>query len=92
MTSEVPSPIADSERPLPPLLRLVRRAWILGDRSHSASRTACTDRKRVRCGFGLGLSAGALSPAVGNDLCPLTWCAALTLGYAATCRFACIFR
>ncbi len=36
---------------------------------------------------------GALGPAVGNDiLCALTWCAALTMGYAATRRFACIFR
>ena len=43
---------------------------------------------------GLGLSAGhVLGPAVGNDiLCALTWCAALTMGYAANCRFACIFR
>ena len=36
---------------------------------------------------------GALGPAVGNDiLCALTWCAALTMGYAATCYFACISR
>ena len=35
---------------------------------------------------------GALGPAVGSDiLCALTWCAALIMGYAATCRFACIF-
>ena len=35
----------------------------------------------------------ALGPAVGNDiLCALTWSAALTMVYAATCRFACIFR
>jgi hypothetical protein len=36
---------------------------------------------------------GALGPAVGNDiLCALTWCAALTMGYAAACRFACVSR
>ena len=36
---------------------------------------------------------GALGPAVGNDIvCGLTWCAALTMGCAAACRFACIFR
>ena len=36
---------------------------------------------------------GALGFAVGYDiLCVLTWCATLTMGYAATCRFACIFR
>jgi hypothetical protein len=35
----------------------------------------------------------ALGPAVGNDiLCALTRAAALTMVYAATCRFACIFR
>ena len=35
----------------------------------------------------------ALGPAVGNDiLCALTWSAALTMVYAATCRFAGIFR
>ncbi len=34
----------------------------------------------------------ALGPAVSNDiLCALTWSAALTKVYAATCRFACIF-
>jgi len=36
---------------------------------------------------------GALGPAVGNDIgCALTWCAALTMGHVATCRFAFIFR
>ena len=36
---------------------------------------------------------GPLGPAVGNDiLCAPARCAALTMGYAATCRFACIFR
>ena len=36
---------------------------------------------------------GALGPAVGNDiLCAVTWCAALTMGYTGTRRFACIFR
>jgi hypothetical protein len=35
----------------------------------------------------------ALGPAVRNGiLCALTWPAALTMGYAATCRLACIFR
>lgn len=34
-----------------------------------------------------------LGPAVGNDvLCVLAWSAALTMVYAATCRFACIAR
>jgi hypothetical protein len=58
---------------------------------------------RLRGGRGLGggdvhpplpqRGIGALGPAVGNDiLCALTWCAALTVGYAATCRLACIFR
>ena len=36
---------------------------------------------------------GALGPAVGNDILrALTWSAALTMVYAATCRFACVSR
>ena len=87
--------VADSERPLPPLLRLARRAWILGDRSHSvlADRAYRPQVGPVRVRIGAIGRIGALGPAVGNDiLCALTWCAALTMGYGATWRFACIFR
>ncbi len=38
-------------------------------------------------------SARTLGSTVGNDIfCALTRCAVLTKSYAATCRFACIFR
>ena len=76
-------------------LRISRRAWILGDRSHSASadRAYRPQVGPVRVQIGAIGRIGALGPAVGNDiLCALTWCAALTMGYAATCRFARIFR
>jgi hypothetical protein len=47
----------------------------------------------VRVRIGATGRIGALGPAVGNDiLCALTWCAALTMGYAATCRLACVSR
>ena len=47
----------------------------------------------VRVQMGLPGRIGALGPAVGNNIvCGLTWCAALTMGCAATCRFACISR
>jgi len=47
----------------------------------------------VRVRIGAIGRMGALGPAVGNDIPrALTWSAALTMGYAAARRFACIFR
>lgn len=95
-------PNADSERPLPPLLRLLAarrsssKAFLVPWRSISlgiADRAHRPEAGPVRVPIVATGRTCALGPAVGNDiLCTLTWSAALTMVYAAACRFACISR
>jgi len=87
--------VAGSERPLPPLLRLASRSWILR-RSISlriADRAHRPQAGLVRVRIVANGRTCSLGPAVRNDIpCALTWSAALAMGYAATCLLACIFR
>ena len=87
--------VVGSECPLPPLLRLASRSWILR-RSISlriAYRARGSGVGPVRVRIVANGRTCSLGPAVRNDIpCALAWSAALTMGYAATCLLACIFR
>ena len=90
----VSSLVVGSERPLLPLLRLVRRSWFLAidlTRHRGPSAQTGSGPGAVRI-VAIG-RMGALGPAVGNGILrALTWSATLTMVYAATCRFACVSR